>query len=78
MRWPGSEDELEVHLIISELRSKVITYTFEFWNQNATPPLLVGTGKLTTVCVSTDENGRMTATAIPPRIAELLKPHVTD
>ena len=70
------EDEVEVELTIAELRSKLISYSYECW-KIASERLLVATGKITTVAVSPDVNGDMKATVIPDQVVQLLKPLVT-
>ena len=46
------EDEIEIHLLVAELRSKAITYQFRFNKLNGNDRELAATGKLTVVCVS--------------------------
>lgn len=62
------EDEVEVHMLVSEKRSRSLTYLFKFRKLNAPHPLEVARGKLTVVCVTRDEHGKMTATDIPQEI----------
>jgi acyl-CoA thioester hydrolase len=45
------EDEVEIHLFVSEKRSKSLSYVFKFTKLNATPPVEVARGGLTVVCV---------------------------
>jgi len=63
------EDEVEIHLLVSEKKSKSISYRFQFRKLNASPPVEVARGALTVVCVSHRPDGRMAACAIPPQIA---------
>ena len=70
------EDEVEVHLSISELKSKSITYSHTFIKVGG-DSVVVATGKLTAVCVRADAEGVMKATNIPDHILVLLRPHVT-
>src|SRR5687767_160128 len=67
------EDLVEVHLLVKEKRSRVLSYFFRFSKLGpegaATPPLLVATGILTVVCVAHYEDGRMEAMAIPAELA---------
>ena len=66
------EDELEVHLLVREKRSKSITYEFRFYKQGAAD--LVALGSITVVCVSIDRaSGRMSAIAIPESIDQLIE-----
>jgi acyl-CoA thioester hydrolase len=63
------EDEVEVHLLVAEKRSKALTYIFRFRKLNAEPPIEVARGKLTAVCVTHHSSGKMTACTIPKEIA---------
>src|SRR5687767_3274813 len=63
------EDEVEVHLSVIEKRSKALTYSFRFRKLNANPPIEVAHGKLTVVCVTHHESGKMAACTIPKEIA---------
>ena len=67
------EDELEIHILVKEKRSRVLTYSFRF---NKLPkagsgakPELVATGVVTVVCVAHYADGKMEAVAIPPELA---------
>jgi len=66
------EDEVEVHLLVSEKRSKSLSYVFKFIKLNATPPLEVARGGLTVVCVRHD-GGKMTACTIPKSVADKIE-----
>jgi acyl-CoA thioester hydrolase len=68
------EDEFEIRLFIRELRSKAIVFDFVFTRTNGPQPQRVATGSLTTVCVTHDGAGAMRAAAIPPQIADRLRP----
>jgi YbgC/YbaW family acyl-CoA thioester hydrolase len=61
------EDEVEVHLLVSEKRSKVVSYQFRFRKVGA-PTEEVARGRLTVVCVTRDAHGRMRSVPIPPSI----------
>ena len=75
------EDEVEIHLLVNEMKSKALSYLFRFRKLNAALPLEVARGKLTVVCVTREPDGKMKATPIPESIthriqvapAELLK-----
>ena len=75
------EDEVEIHLLVNEMKSKALSYLFRFRKLNAALPLEVARGKLTVVCVTHEDDGKMKATPIPESIthriqvapAELLK-----
>ncbi len=66
------EDEVEVHLIVAEKRSKALTYNFRFKKMNGDSPVEVAHGKLTVVCVK-HEFGKMTACNIPKEIADKIE-----
>lgn len=67
------EDEVEVHLLVSEKRSKALSYEFRFRKLNAQPPIQVAHGKLTVVCVTHHESGKMAACNIPKEIADKIE-----
>ncbi len=66
------EDEVEVHLLVAEKKSKSLTYRFRFRKLNAKPPLEVGRGLVTAVCV-TQQHGKMVSTPIPKIIADQIE-----
>jgi acyl-CoA thioester hydrolase len=63
------EDEVEIHLLVLEKRSKALTYQIRFSRVLAGGTEEVARGRLTVVCVSHAEDGAMRATAIPEEIA---------
>jgi acyl-CoA thioester hydrolase len=63
------EDEVEVHLLVREKKSKALSYLFKLTKLNAAPPIAVARGGLTVVCVAHGPGGKMSATHIPPEIA---------
>jgi len=67
------EDEIEIQMLVSEKKSKSLSYVFRFFKLNATPPVEVARGSLTVVCV-THHNGKMRATNIPQSIADKIEP----
>jgi YbgC/YbaW family acyl-CoA thioester hydrolase len=66
------DDEVEVHLFVSEKKSKALSYIFKFRKLNANPPLQVARGSLTVVCV-TQKGGKMSACSIPASIANKIQ-----
>jgi YbgC/YbaW family acyl-CoA thioester hydrolase len=66
------EDEFEIHMLVSEKRSKSLSYVFLFRKLNADPPVEVARGSLTVVCV-THDHGRMKAATIPKAIADQIQ-----
>jgi YbgC/YbaW family acyl-CoA thioester hydrolase len=63
------EDEVEIHLLVREKKSKALSYLFIFRKLNASPPLEVARGILTVVCVRYD-GPKMTACPIPKSVAD--------
>jgi len=64
------EDEVEIHMLVSEKKSKALTYAFRFRKLNASPPVEIARGKLTVVCVTHNFEGEMEAVLIPEALAE--------
>ena len=71
------EDEIEIHLLVSEKRSKSLTYAFRFRKLNVSPPVEVARGSVTVVCV-THERGHMRAATIPKDIADKIEVAAAD
>lgn len=67
------EDEVEIHLLVSEKKSKALTYIFNFYKLNANPPENVAQGSVTVVCVRRNNDGAMRACAIPAVIADKIE-----
>ena len=67
------EDEVEIHLLVLEKRSKVVTYQFRFNKLAGGQKEEVARGKVTIVCVTHLPDGRMTSTEIPPFLAEKIE-----
>ena len=67
------EDEVEIHMLITEKRSKSLSYLFKFRKMNGPHPIEVGRGKLTVVCVTRDGHGKMTSATIPAKIADKIE-----
>jgi acyl-CoA thioester hydrolase len=64
------EDVVEIQLLVREKRTKSISYCFRFRNLSASPPEEAARGLLTIVCVTRGSDGKMSAVAIPPEIAD--------
>jgi len=69
------EDHVEIHLLVREKRSRVLSYYFRFskvdgQGQN---PVLVATGDLTVVCVAHYHDGRMEAVPIPAELGQMIE-----
>jgi len=66
------EDQVEIHLLVSEKKSRVLSYVFKFRKLDGDPPLQVARGSLTVVCV-TLKDGKMSACPIPAFIADKIQ-----
>src|SRR5206468_5307153 len=66
------EDEFEVHMLVSEKKSKSLRYVFRFRKLNAQPQVEVARGSLTVVCV-THRQGKMIAATIPKILADKIE-----
>lgn len=67
------EDEIEIHMLVSEKKNRSLSYLFKFHKLNAPQPVEVARGKLTVVCVTRDGHGKMTAAPIPKAIADQIE-----
>lgn len=72
------EDNVEIHLLVREKRSRVLSYLFRFNKLapagHAQEPLVeVARGILTVVCVAHYPDGRMEAAAIPGELADKIE-----
>jgi YbgC/YbaW family acyl-CoA thioester hydrolase len=67
------EDEVEIHLLVAEKKSKALTYNFRFKKLNGKTPVEVARGSVTVVCVRRDTRGKMVACTIPPQIARKIQ-----
>jgi YbgC/YbaW family acyl-CoA thioester hydrolase len=63
------EDLVEIHLLVTEKRSKALTFQFRFRKLNGEPVEEVARGALTVVCVAHAADGSMKAVPIPTEIA---------
>lgn len=64
------EDEVEIHMLVTEKKSKSLTYLFRFRKLNSSPVVEVARGTITVVCVKKNADGKMSATTIPQEIAD--------
>ena len=61
------EDQVEIHLLVAEVRSRSIRYQFIF--RNVTDGIEVARGTVATVCATVDKTtGKLVAMPIPERI----------
>lgn len=67
------EDLVEIHLLVSEKRSKAITYQVRFRKLNEDPVVEVARGAITIVCVTHGADGRMGAVTIPDEISSKIE-----
>jgi YbgC/YbaW family acyl-CoA thioester hydrolase len=67
------EDEVEIHLLVSEKKSKALSYIFKIRKLNASPPVEVARGGVTVVCVRMKRDGTMAACTIPESVARKIQ-----
>ncbi len=70
------EEEVEIELVIEEIRKRTIDYTFNFWKNpdDDEQKVLAATGKFTVVCVSWEDASKgMKAVEIPAEIRKKLE-----
>ncbi|MCI0534106.1 MAG: acyl-CoA thioesterase [Verrucomicrobiales bacterium] len=67
------EDEIEIHMLVAEKKSKALSYVFCIRKLNVSPPIEIARGKLTVVCVSRDARGKMSAQTIPKALADQIE-----
>lgn len=66
------EDQVEIHLLVTEKRTKAISFEFRFRKLNG-EPTEVARGLVTIVCVAHKPDGTMSSVPIPPEIAEKIQ-----
>ena len=66
------EDEVEIHLLVAQKKSKALTYAFRLHKLNGQERHEVARGSVTVVCVSL-AGGQMKATKIPRVIADQIQ-----
>jgi acyl-CoA thioester hydrolase len=67
------EDEFEIHMLVSEKKSKSLTYIFKFRKLNGPTPMEVARGLLTVVCVTREASGKFSAANIPAEFADKIQ-----
>jgi acyl-CoA thioester hydrolase len=72
------EDEVEIHLLVSEKKSKSLSYIFKFRKLNGPAPVEVARGVLTVVCVTKQPDGKFTAANIPKAFADQIQVAPTE
>jgi acyl-CoA thioester hydrolase len=68
------EDIVEIHLLVREKRSKVLSYLFKFRKiTNEGPSEEIARGVITVVCVAYGEDGKMSSAPIPEFLAKQIE-----
>ena len=67
------EDEVEIHLLVSEKKTKSLSYIFKFTKLNGPTPIEVARGSLTVVCVTKHGEGRFVSAQIPKAFADQIE-----
>jgi acyl-CoA thioester hydrolase len=67
------EDEVEIHMLVSDKKSKSLTYLFRIRRLNPVPIVEVARGTITVVCVKRTAEGKMAATNLPKEIADQIE-----
>jgi len=69
------EEEVEVKLIVTEMRDRSITYAFQFWKTEHGERVKAAVGATVAACVRFDQaSGSMTPIMIPEIFASKVKP----
>jgi YbgC/YbaW family acyl-CoA thioester hydrolase len=67
------EEEVEIELLVEEIRGKSVRYLFRFWKPGE-ERRLAATGRMTAVCVELEsESGGMKAVRIPDEVRALIE-----
>jgi YbgC/YbaW family acyl-CoA thioester hydrolase len=67
------EDLVEIHLLVRKIGARSISFDFRFSKNENGAHIEAATGRLTIVCVSRDETGRMKSAPIPAEILEKIQ-----
>ena len=68
------EDEVEVRLIVREIRDRSIAYDFEFWKTEGGERIKAAAGETIAACVSFDpDTHAMTPVPVPPAFLEKIE-----
>jgi YbgC/YbaW family acyl-CoA thioester hydrolase len=67
------DDDVEIHLLVAEKKSKSLTYQFRFRKLNGAPGEEIARGKITAVCVAHLPDGSMASVPIPKEVAEKIE-----
>jgi acyl-CoA thioester hydrolase len=71
------EDQVEIELLIAEIRTRSIRYVFRFWKSESGERVEVARGSMTTVCAHV-ENGALQTVAIPDALRSCLQTAPAD
>lgn len=67
------EDEVEIHLLVAEKKSKSLSYQIRFRRLNGAVPTEVARGIVTTVCVRLGLDSEMKAIPIPKAVSDRIQ-----
>jgi len=67
------EDEVEIHLLVSDKKSKSLSYIFKFRKLNGAAPVEVARGSLTVVCITKQADGKFSSSNIPQAFADQIQ-----
>jgi YbgC/YbaW family acyl-CoA thioester hydrolase len=67
------EDEVEIHMLVSDKKSKSLSYIFKFRKLNGPGPIEVARGMLTVVCVTKGPDGKFAAANMPKEFADQIE-----
>ena len=66
------EDQVEIHLLVTEKRTKAMSFQFRFRKLNG-EPAEAARGLVTIVCVAHKPDGTMSSVPIPPEIGDRIE-----
>ena len=70
----GFEEEVEIKLIVTEMRDRSITYAFQFWKEESGERVKAAVGEAVAACVRFDQtSGSMSPIRIPVFTSRLPK-----
>jgi len=67
------EDEVEIHLLVTEKKSKSLSYLFKFRKLNGPAPIEVARGSITVVCVTKQPDGKFASATIPKEFSDQIE-----
>lgn len=72
------EDVVELHLLVTEKKTRSMSYQIRFRRIEPGPAEEVAVGKLTVVCVRKEVNGKLQAVPFPPELAAQIEVAPTE